>query len=156
MMKKIFLIILILFSFFSTTAMFAQEVENISDCKTRKKYYSLTDNEDERRYLRFSLKKIKKPLTCQNSTGDIKELIDISRGGIGFSTSNSLGIGDIIPVRITYADVVIDAEVKVVRVDDNIAGAEFTNLEKSVRNKLLYLSIMLEADNNMLVTRFST
>ena len=36
------------------------------------------------------------------------------------------------------------------------AGAEFTNLDKSVANQLLYLNIMLEADNEMLATKFTS
>jgi len=38
----------------------------------------------------------------------------------------------------------------------NRAGAEFTNLDKSVANQLLYLNILLEADNEMLATRFTS
>lgn len=85
---------------------------------------------------------------------NINQILDISRGGIAVKHNNSLKVGDVIPVHLKYKDLDINANVKVVSASSTRAGAEFTNLDKAIANQLLYLNVMLEADNNILATRF--
>ena len=106
--------------------------------------------------MRFNVKEITKPISMERTNNGVSQLIDISRGGIAVKHNNDLKVGDILPVHIQYKDLNINANVKVVSATSNRAGAEFTNLDKSVANQLLYLKIMLEADNEMLATKFTS
>lgn len=108
---------------------------------------------DKRQYMRFNIQEIKHPVLMEKS-GNINQILDISRGGIAVKHNNTLKVGDVIPVHITYKHLDINANVKVVSASATRAGAEFTNLDKTIANQLLYLNIMLEADNNLLATRF--
>ena len=71
-------------------------------------------------------------------------MIDISRGGIAVKHDNALQVGDVIPVHLTYGDLDINAEVKVVTSTADRAGAMFVNIDQATANKLLYLNILLE------------
>ncbi|MDE6139158.1 MAG: PilZ domain-containing protein, partial [Candidatus Gastranaerophilales bacterium] len=107
---------------------------------------------DKRQYIRFNIQEIKHPVMMEKSE-NVSQLLDISRGGIAVKHNNTLKVGDIIPVHITYKDLDITANIKVVSASNTRAGAEFTNLDKAIANQLLYLNVMLEADNNILATR---
>ena len=112
----------------------------------------LISTEDKRQHPRFNLQEMNTPVTLEQNSR-IDKLLNISRGGIGFEHSNNVKTGDIIPVELTYKDIELIAEAKVVFSTDTQAGAEFINLDKPTANQILYLSIMLEADNDMLITR---
>lgn len=57
---------------------------------------------------------------------------------------NDLKVGDVVPVQISYGDLNINADVKIVSASDRRAGAEFINLDQATANKILYMNIMLE------------
>ena len=98
--------------------------------------------------MRFNVADSKRPVTLERST-NIDSLIDVSRGGIAVKHNNSLKVGDVIPVHLTYGDLDIQANVKVVSASTSRAGAEFVNIDQATANKLLYLNIMLEDANNI-------
>ena len=106
------------------------------------------DNEveaiDKRQYMRFNVDTNPCPVAMERTNNGIDELIDVSRGGIAVTHSNKLKVGDVVPVHLTYADLDIKANVKVVSASTTRAGAEFVNLDKATANKLLYLSLLLE------------
>ena len=105
--------------------------------------------------MRFNVSDSNRPVMLERSN-NIDGLIDVSRGGIAVKHDNSLKVGDVVPVHLTYGDLDIHANVKIVSTSETRAGAEFVNIDKSLANQLLYLNIMLEADNNMLKTKLSS
>jgi cellulose synthase/poly-beta-1,6-N-acetylglucosamine synthase-like glycosyltransferase len=52
-----------------------------------------------------------------------------------------------------YKDLEINTSVEIINSDEKRAGAKFIPQDKTVLNDLLYLSIQLEFDNGLLVTR---
>ena len=78
------------------------------------------------------------------STDKISSILDISRGGIAVSHNNSLKVGDVVPVHISYGDIDINADVKIVTASDVRAGAEFVNLDSATANRILYVNLLLE------------
>ena len=98
---------------------------------------------DKRQYMRFSANDNKNPVQLADNT-QIDSLVDISRGGIAVTHSNGLKVGDVVPVQISYGNLNINADVKVVSATNNRAGAEFINLDQATANKLLYMNILLE------------
>ena len=103
---------------------------------------------DKRQYMRFGIASNEHPVTLEKTNNGIDQLLDVSRGGIAVTHSNKLKVGDVIPVHLTYADLDIKADVKVVTASQTRAGASFINLDKATANKLLYLNILLE-DNTI-------
>jgi hypothetical protein len=99
--------------------------------------------------MRFNVSDSARPVMLENNNNGIDGLIDISRGGIAVRHDNSLQVGDVIPVHLTYGDLDINAEVKVVTSSTNRAGAMFVNLDQATANKLLYLNILLEDANQI-------
>lgn len=110
---------------------------------------------EQRTYPRFENSKLKKPVVMERINSNVLGLINVSRGGIAVKTDNSLHTGDIIAVHLLYNDISILTEAKVVFTANGVAGAEFVNIDKNTFNQLLYLSVKLEADNGMLVTKLS-
>ncbi len=104
---------------------------------------------DKRQFMRFNIDGNTCPVAMEKMDNGIDQLLDVSRGGIAVSHSNKLNVGDVIPVHLTYADLDIKADVKVVTATTTRAGATFVNIDKATANKLLYLSLMLE-DNKMM------
>ena len=94
--------------------------------------------------MRFNVADSSIPVMLENNNNGIDGLIDISRGGIAVRHDNNLQVGDVIPVHLTYGDLDINADVKVVTSSTDRAGAMFVNLDKATANKLLYLNILLE------------
>jgi hypothetical protein len=121
----------------------------------RKNLDNAIDSIDKRQYMRFNISDISKPVLMEKSNNGVDKLIDISRGGIAISHNNKVRTGDVLPVHIRYKDLDINTNVKVVSATTSRAGAEFVGLDKNVANQLLYLSVLLESDNNLLATRFS-
>lgn len=103
---------------------------------------------DKRQYMRFGIATNEHPVMLEKTNNGIDQLLDVSRGGIAVTHSNKLKVGDVIPVHLTYADLDIKADVKVVTASQTRAGASFINLDKATANKLLYLNILLE-DNTI-------
>ena len=128
--------------------------EEITDADYRLTYKKVVDNQvdtiDKRQYMRFNVNDTDKPVTMERNNNGIEHLIDVSRGGIAVRHDNSLNVGDVIPVHLTYGDLDIKADVKVVTATTNRAGAQFVNLDPATANKLLYLNIMLEDSFNNL------
>ncbi len=128
-----------------------QKTTYINSGNTKTTYNELLD---KREYIRYYNKEMSAPVAIETfGTHDIK-ILDISRGGVGLQHNKTLHKGDIIPIKIKYKNITIPATVKVLTASNNRAGAVFINLDKPKANKLLYLSIVLEADNNKLITRF--
>ena len=98
--------------------------------------------------MRFNVANSKKPVMLERNN-NINGLIDVSRGGIAVKHNNNLKVGDVIPVHLTYGDLDIQANVKVVSATTSRAGAEFVNIDQATANKLLYLNILLEDANNI-------
>ena len=98
---------------------------------------------DKRQYMRFNIDSNNIPVQFETN-GKISSLVDISRGGIAVTHNNSLKVGDVIPVHITYGDVDIHTDVKIVTASDVRAGAEFVNLDSAAANRILYLNLLLE------------
>lgn len=109
--------------------------------------------QEKRRFVRFNIKNISHPIIFKTVANN--PLIDISRGGIAIEHNNTMHTGDIFPVHIIYKNIVIDTNAKVVSTTENRAGAEFIATEEDVINQLLYLSVLLESDNNMLGRRIN-
>ena len=99
---------------------------------------------DKRQYMRFNISDTTQPVLLESSNTGVNRIIDISRGGIAVGQDNTLQVGDVVPVHITYGDLDIEADVKIVATADNKAGGEFVNLDQATANKLLYLNLMLE------------
>ena len=93
--------------------------------------------------MRFNIDSNNIPVQFETN-GKISSLVDISRGGIAVTHNNSLKVGDVIPVHITYGDVDIHTDVKIVTASDVRAGAEFVNLDSAAANRILYLNLLLE------------
>ena len=99
---------------------------------------------DKRQYMRFNVSDSTQPVLLETSNSGINSILDISRGGIAVGQDNTLQVGDVVPVHLTYGDLDIDAEVKIVATTDSKAGAQFVNLDPATANKLLYLNLLLE------------
>ena len=103
---------------------------------------------DKRQYMRFQVEGNRNPVElAQNSK--IESLVDISRGGIALKHHNQVKVGDVIPVQISYGDLDISADVKIVSATDRRAGAEFINLDQATANKLLYMNVLLEENQTI-------
>ncbi len=98
---------------------------------------------DKRQYMRFNINNAGVPVAFEG-TDKISSLVDISRGGIAVRHNSSLKVGDVIPVHISYGDIDINTNVKVVMATDNRAGAEFVDLDTATANRILYLNLLLE------------
>ncbi len=109
---------------------------------------------DKRKYIRYNTIRLPKPVILK-TTRSTEELIDISRGGVALKHNNTLFVGDIIPVQITYKDTKINTNIRIVFVNQTRAGAEFVEEDKTIENQLMYLNIQIEADNHMIATKLS-
>ena len=98
---------------------------------------------DKRQFMRFPAQDNRNPVQLAENT-QIDSLLDISRGGIAVTHHNDLRVGDVVPVNISYGNLNINADVKIVSASDRRAGAEFVNLDQMTANKLLYMNLLLE------------
>ena len=98
--------------------------------------------------MRFPAQDNRNPVSLAENT-QIDSLLDISRGGIAVKHHNDLKVGDVVPVNISYGNLNINADVKVVSASDVRAGAEFINLDQITANKLLYMNMLLEEQTAM-------
>ena len=109
---------------------------------TQRKGEDNIDNIDKRQYMRFNVADTKNPVALEKSS-KIDGLLDVSRGGIAVSHHNDLKVGDVVPVHLTYGDLDIKTNVKIVTATTSRAGAMFVDLDQATANKLLYLNILL-------------
>lgn len=114
--------------------------------------YDITN--DKRAFTRVPTNTMKYKLNIEGN-GSTLNVIDISRGGVALTDNNKYNIGDIIPVKISYRDIQINSNIKIVRKEGKRLGAKFITDNNTVANKIMYLSIKLESDSGMLITRFS-
>ncbi len=116
-------------------------------------YTKESDNDveaiDKRQFMRFNVRTSVSPVAMERTNNGIDQLLDVSRGGIAVTHDNKLKVGDVIPVHLTYGDVDIKADVKVVTATTTRAGAEFVNLDKATANQLLYLNLLLNKVNKI-------
>lgn len=136
---------------------FATELAPVGEHQCHSVDVIIGQQENEKRnYIRYEIKDLKKPVVIDKTGTDIQSLINISRGGVAIKTMYPLAIGQIVPIKLVYEDIVINTEAKIVFVQGSIAGAEFTNNDEQTINNLLYLSIRLDNDNGNLVTKLSS
>ncbi len=128
-----------------------QNDDNISadgrDAYKRRIDDSNIDNIDKRQYMRFNIADNPNPVLMERSN-NVSQLLDVSRGGIAVRHNGTLKVGDVIPVHLTYGDLDIQAQAKVVSATTSRAGAEFVNIDKALANQLLYLNMLLETQYN--------
>ena len=99
------------------------------------------DSIDKRQYMRFGGEETQDLITFE-STDDVIAISDISRGGVSLKHNKKLKVGDIVPVHLSYGDLEINANVKIVSASDVKAGGQFIDLDQATANKLLYLSLI--------------
>ena len=99
------------------------------------------DSIDKRQFMRFDTDDNQNIITFE-STDDVIAISDISRGGVSLKHNKKLKVGDIVPVHLTYGDLEINANVKIVSASDVKAGGKFIDLDQATANKLLYLSLI--------------
>ena len=102
---------------------------------------------DKRQYMRFDLVSEADMVEFESDSG-ADAILNISRGGVQLSHHKSLKVGDVIPVKVKYGDLEINANVKIVSASDVKAGGEFIDLDQATANKLLYLNLMLDETAN--------
>ena len=102
---------------------------------------------DKRLQMRFDVEDSNIPLVLEDNS-EITSVIDISRGGMSVTHDDTLEVGDIVPVHITYGDIEIDANVKIVSATKKRAGAQFVDLDDATANQLLYMSLLLDKNHD--------
>lgn len=110
---------------------------------------------DKREYVRFNNSNLTHKVTVSKSNY-INNILDISRGGIGFVNSNkntNFKLGDTIHIEIAYKNISIPLEIEILAITNNRICTKYINLTEEQENKILYLNIILEADSNMLTTK---
>ena len=86
-------------------------------------------------------------LSLNSASNHIQSIVDISKTGLAVKTDGSLKINDEVKVNFAYKGIEVEATAKVMRVNqsNNIAGLKFTDLDTLTANKILYLSMLNEA-----------
>ena len=86
-------------------------------------------------------------LSLNSASSHIENIIDISKTGLAVKTDGSLKINDEVKVNFAYKGIEVEATAKVMRVNQstNVAGLKFTDLDNLTANKILYLSMLNEA-----------
>lgn len=137
----------------STSTLSTNQQASVSADGTIKSTNNLINPQEKRKFIRFSTEKLSHPISLKTEAGT--KLIDISRGGIALKLDNHNQLGDIFPVQIAYKNIKIDTQAKVISTTADRIGAEFIVQNEDVANQLLYLSVQLESDNNMLGRRIN-
>ena len=86
-------------------------------------------------------------LSLNEGSEHIESIVDISKTGLAVKTDGNLKLNDEVKVSFAYKGIEVDATAKVMRVNqsNNIAGLKFTDLDTLTANKILYLSMLNEA-----------
>ena len=127
--------------------------KNNINTKKHKVSVNLFNTDDKRQYLRFNANEINKPVILKQNISNNIKLKNISRGGIAIQHKQNVKQGDILPVEIVYGKFNLMLKAQVISSSESLARAQFIDLDTESTNKLLYLSILLEEDNNLLATR---
>ncbi len=107
---------------------------------------------DLRKHFRFETGEIAHPIKIEVNNTKIT-LANLSREGIGLTHNNTIKTNDIIPIKIRYKDIEINTQAQIVFATDTKAGGKLLPQDEKERNELLYLSVLLEYDNNMITRR---
>jgi hypothetical protein len=102
---------------------------------------------DKRQAMRFDIAGNPNNVSFQSSR-DVKGILDISRSGVSLSHDGNLNVGDVVPIELTYGDVNIKTNVKIVSKTNTRAGGQFVDLDDVTAKKILYLS-MLDGSDGM-------
>jgi len=102
-----------------------------------------TNATDKRQTMRFNVNESGVPVSL-GANDMVDSVVDISRGGIAVTHHNTLKVGDVVPVHLTYGNIDVRANVKIVSATRDRAGAEFVNLDEATANNILYMNILLE------------
>ncbi len=116
---------------------------------------SILSKDERREYIRLNSWELAKPIQITINNDNRNKLINISRGGLAFKHNNTIKTGSIIPITIKYRTLNIKTYAQIISSNSNRANCKFINPNKLTANQLLYLSVLLEADNNILITRFN-
>ena len=116
---------------------------------------SILSIDERREYIRLNSWNLSIPIQITINNDSKNKLINISRGGLAVKHNNTLKAGNIIPITIKYRNLNIKTYAQVLYANSNRASCKFINPNKTTSNQLLYLSVLLEADNNILITRFN-
>lgn len=127
--------------------------KNNINSKKHKISSTIFNTTDKRQFLRFNINEINKPVILKQNISNNIKLKNISRGGIAIQHNKNVQNGEIIPVEIIYDRFSLSVNARIISSSDTFARAQFIDLDTEKTNKLLYLSIRLEEDNNMLATR---
>ena len=155
-MKKfaalLFLIVILFISSLERT--YANKTEDFDNINSEQIQQS-PKIQDRRKYDRFYNKNLITPIKIKSQDKRIEELIDLSRGGVAIKHNNSLSLGEIIPINISYGEMNIPTEIEIVSTTKSRAGAKYTFSDFEHNKQLLYLTILLEYDNHLLKTKLS-
>ena len=119
---------------------------------------NLTKN-DRREYQRVNPKNCPNPIVVTLLTDDKKKIntitpIDISRGGMSFY-SKVLKNNDIIPIHIKYGNTEVKTALQVLSNNNGRIGGAFVKTNETNKDKLIYLSSILEEDSGILETKLA-
>ena len=110
------------------------------------------DREEDNNFLELKRESIRygvngDSLSLGAASEHIQNILDISKTGLAVKTDGSLKINDEVKVSFAYKGIEVEATAKVMRVDQstNIAGLRFTDVDNLTANKILYLSMLNEA-----------
>lgn len=109
--------------------------------------------DDRRESMRF-ICSARKGLGVTLNNKQVKDIIDISNGGIGFRMNNVKKDNEF-PVKISYAGASVEAKLKIVADNNGRLGGKFTGLNEENESKLVYITSLLETENKTAITRFS-
>ena len=105
---------------------------------------------DKRQYMRFNT--AQEPVTLEVNE-KATAIVDISRGGLALAHNKQLKVGDVIPVTFDYGDMRVSANVQVVSASDRRAGTRFVDLNDATANRLLYMSLLMEKNQQSLTMK---
>lgn len=87
-------------------------------------------------------------LALSQASDHIEEIIDISKTGLAVKTDGGLKLSEDVQVSFEYKGIDITATAKVMRVNNHnkTAGLKFTDVDSLTANKILYVSMLRQAD----------
>ena len=87
-------------------------------------------------------------LNLLSAVDGVENVLDISKTGLAVKTDGNLKLNDTVKISFEYKGIEIEAQAQVMRVDENtnIAGLRFVNVDNLTENKILYLSMLREAE----------
>ena len=109
--------------------------------------------DDRRESIRFRTADCKTPVKITMNNQPMKNIIDISNGGLGLK-SQVLKVNDEIPIKVSYKGTEVSTTLKIVNNNNGRVGGKFVKNNNINEGKLLHIAAMLEQDNEILITRF--